>query len=217
MLRHRIRQERKLSKCYVKAMNVKIHNGAPLTEEAIPFIRHQILQRHAKVYRPRPEKLPPWHEINHEMNWIDKSIDYCYHLPRCPKALQGQLRNKIERYVRAGWWSEQTSPQAAPMLCVFKKDGKSLRTVFDCRKRNDNTVKDAMPFPDQERIRHDVVRAKYRSKLDMSEAFEQVRVVEKDIWKTVFATTLGTYVSHVMQQGNTNAPAMFQRLMTCIF
>jgi hypothetical protein len=211
------RQRKRLTDDYVRSMNVKVRNGVSLTEEAIPFIRHRILHRHSKVYGPRPEKLPPWREVNHEMNWTDESINYRYHLPRCPEALQDQLRDKIDRYVRAGWWSEQTSPQAAPMLCVFKKDGKSLRTVFDCRKRNDNTVKDVTPFPDQERIRHDVARAKYRSKLDMSEAFEQVRVVEKDIWKTAFATTQGTYVSHVMQQGDTNAPATFQRLMTCIF
>jgi hypothetical protein len=32
-----------------------------------------------------------------------------------------------------------------------------------------------------------------------------------------FATILGIYVSMVMQQGNCNAPATFQRLMTAIF
>ena len=46
-------------------------------------------------------------------------------------------------------------PQAAPMLCIPKKTGK-LRMVIDCRKRNDNTVKDVTPFPDQDQIWMDV-------------------------------------------------------------
>ena len=90
--------------------------------------------------------------------------------------------------------------QAAPLLCVPKKSGK-LRTVVDARKRNDNTFKDVTPFPDQDQIRMDVARAKYRTKIDMSDAYEQIRIEPSDIWKTAFATILGTFVSHVMQQG----------------
>ena len=38
----------------------------------------------------------------------------------------------------------------------------------------------------------------------------------ENIDKTVFATIAGTYASNVVQQGNCNAPATFQRLMTSI-
>ena len=65
--------------------------------------------------------------------------------------------------------------QAAPLLCIPKKDGK-LRTVVDTQQRNDNTVKDVTPLPDQEVIREDVARAKYRSKIDLTDAYEQVHV-----------------------------------------
>ncbi len=102
------------------------------------------------------------------------------------------------------------------MLCLPKKDG-SLRTVFDCRQRNDNTIHDVSPFPDQEQIRMDVARAKYRSKIDLSDAYEQVRIVPEDVWKTAFSTVYGTMLSQVMQQGDCNAPSTFQRLMTHIF
>jgi hypothetical protein len=141
---------------------------------------------------------------------------YKYHLPRCPDALKTQLSDKIQRYTNAGWWEETNVPQAAPMLCMPKKSGK-LRTVIDGRKQNDNTVKDVTPFPDQEEIRNDVARAKYRSKIDMSDAYEQIRVEPNDVWKTAFSTVYGTFVSHTMQQGDCNAPATFQRLMTAIF
>ncbi|GJE94878.1 hypothetical protein PsYK624_110540 [Phanerochaete sordida] len=123
---------------------------------------------------------------------------------------------KIQRYTRAHWWKPATVPQAAPMLCIPKKDG-GLRTVVDCRRRNDNTVKDVTPFPDQEQIRMDVARAPFRSKIDLLDAYEQIRVEPDDVGKTAFATVYGTMLSNVMQQGDCNGPATFQRLMTHVF
>lgn len=102
------------------------------------------------------------------------------------------------------------------MLCIPKKDG-GLRTVIDCRKRNDNTVKDVTPFPDQEQIRMDVARAPFRSKIDLSDAYEQIRIEPDDVRKTAFATVYGTMLSNVLQQGDCNGPATFQRLMTNVF
>jgi hypothetical protein len=102
------------------------------------------------------------------------------------------------------------------MLCIHKKD-KHLCTVVDARQRNDNTVKDVTPLPDQEVIREDMARAKIQSKIDLSDTYEQVRIRTQDVDKTVFATITGTYVSLIMQQGDCNAPATFQQLMTSIF
>ncbi|KAG6881054.1 hypothetical protein C0992_001986, partial [Termitomyces sp. T32_za158] len=62
--------------------------------------------------------------------------------------------------------------QAAPLLCIPKKDG-TLRTALDAQQRNDNTVKDVTPLPDQEVIRKDVMKAKYRSKIDLTDAYKQ--------------------------------------------
>ena len=89
--------------------------------------------------------------------------------------------------------------------------------VFDLRQQNDNTEKDVSPFPDQDTIRHDVARAPFRSKLDMSKAYEQICVRPEDIPKTAFTTIFGMFVSLVKQQGECNAPSTFQRLMTAVF
>ena len=51
----------------------------------------------------------------------------------------------------------------------------------------------------------------------MLNAYEQIRVEPKDVWKTVFATIYGIFMSHTIQQGDCNAPATFQWLMTIIF
>ena len=85
------------------------------------------------------------------------------------------------------------------------------------RQCNDNTIKDVTPLPDQEVIREDVARAKYRSKIDLTDAYEQVHIRNEDGPKTVFASIMGTFTSNIMQIGDCNAPATFQRLMTSIF
>jgi hypothetical protein len=56
-----------------------------------------------------------------------------------------------------------------------------------------------MPLPDQEVIREDIACAKIRSKIDLADAYEQVRVEPNDVPKTLFATIMGTYHSNVVQ------------------
>ena len=198
------------------AMDANI-NELKKGDEDLPELRKKWVEAAANILTGAPAHLPPLQEVNHKIPIIDENKRYNYHLPRCPESIKTQLIDKIQTYKNAGWWEETNVSQAAPMLCVFKKDGVKLCTVIDGRKCNDNTEKDVTPFPDQEQISHDVARAKYQSKIDMSNAYEQIRVEPKDVWKTVFATIYGTFVSHTMQQGDCNAPATFQRLMTVIF
>ena len=186
-----------------------------LTEEDIPRLREQWFSKCADMMGGVPPKMPPLRAVNHHIPLVNPDKQHTYHLPRCPDALKPQLMDKIRTYEDAKWWVRASVPQAAPMLCIPKKNGK-LRTVVDCRKRNDNTVKDVTPFPDQDQIRMDVARAKIRSKIDMANAYEQVRVDPADVVSTAFATVYGTFLSNVMQQGDCNAPATFQRLMTTI-
>ena len=62
-----------------------------------------------------------------------------------------------------------------------------------------------------------IAHALYRSKLAMSEAYEQICVRPEDVPKMAFATIFGTFMSLVMQQGDCNVPSTFQRLMTAVF
>jgi hypothetical protein len=202
--------------------NLKVNKGKRRAEEMPPerdeysHLRDRWREEYADILDGTRSQLPPWREVNHEIHLIDESKRYTYHLPRCPNSLRDEFHEKVNRYVSAGWWEPKPVNQAAPMLCIHKKD-KHLRTVIDARQRNDNTIKDVTPLPDQEVIREDVARAKIRSKIDLSDAYEQVRVRTEDIDKTAFATIAGTFISHIMQQGDCNAPATFQRMMTSIF
>ncbi|KAF8576998.1 hypothetical protein K439DRAFT_1275008, partial [Ramaria rubella] len=115
--------------------------------------------------------LPPSREINHEIKFTDETKQFYYRLPKCPE---------FARYPTAGWWVSASVRSAAPALCILEKNGK-LRTAIDLHLRTDNTVKDITPFPDQNMIWHNVACAAYQSKLDMSDAYKQIRIVEEDI------------------------------------
>ena len=80
------------------------------------------------------------------------------------------------------------------MLCIPKKNS-TLRTVFDLQQQNENMWKDVTPFPDQDAIRHDIVRAKFKSKLDMTEAYEQMCIRPEDVRKMTFSTIFGMFQS----------------------
>ena len=166
-----------------------------------------------------PDGLPRLRVVNHEIKLIDENKYIPHRRPRCAEALYPLLQQKIDDYVHKGLW-EKVAVEAAPPLLALPKpkaDGLKLRAVVDKRSVNDNTVKDLTPFPDQNLIRRDFARAKFRSKLDMTDAYEQVRVVPEHINRTAFATPMGCFISKVLQQGDCNAPATFQRLMSTIF
>ena len=163
-----------------------------------------------------PPKVPPFRQINHKINIIDPNKQINYQIPKCPDALKEDLAENISRYTSSGWWVPAMVCQAIPMLCVLKKNGK-LQTVFDLHQQNNNMEKDVSPFLDQDTIRHDIARAPFRSKLDMSEAYEEIRVRPEAIPKTAFATIFGMFVSLVMQQGDCNVPSTFQRMMMGVF
>jgi hypothetical protein len=187
-----------------------------LTEDDIPELRAKWLQSCQDIMNRVLEELPLMCGVNHHILLIDENKWYHYHLPQCPDSMKVQLMEKITHYTWAGWWESVQTDQAAPMLCIPKKS-RLLCTTIDARKQNDNTIKDVTLFPDQDQIRLDVVRVKIWSKIDFSDAYEQIRTVSEDIHKSAFATIYGTYVSHMMQVGDCNAPTTFQHVMMMIF
>ena len=164
------------------------------TRSDIPQLREEITEKHSDLLGPLPLKLPPFREVSHKIPLIDEEKQLKHKLPKCPEAFHSELVQKIKRYTTAGWWVPAAAKQATPMLCIPKKNS-TLRTVFDLRQQNKNTWKNVTPFPDQDAIRHDIARATFRSKLDMTEAYEQTRIRPEDVGKTTFSTIFGTFQS----------------------
>ena len=102
------------------------------------------------------------------------------------------------------------------MFVQAKPDGR-IRPLVDLRFRNQNTEADHSQIPNQQTILNAVARGKFRSKIDLSDAYFQTRVHPDDVKYNTIKTPFGSFTSEVMMQGDMNVPATFVRVMEDLF
>ncbi|KAJ9514787.1 hypothetical protein QJQ45_028458, partial [Haematococcus lacustris] len=161
-----------------------------------------LVQQYPSVF---PKELPAVQDMPR------RSVDHTIHLTgpapsprpiyRMSQPELDQLKKQLDDLLAKGFIRPSTSPFAAPVLFVRKKDG-SLRLCVDFRALNQQTLKN---------------RAHVFSKIDLRSGYHQIRVAEEDIPKTAFRTRYGHYEFTVLPFGLCNAPATFQQLMNDVF
>jgi hypothetical protein len=123
-----------------------------------------------------------------------------------------ELKKQIDELSEKGYIRPSTSPWAAPVLFVEKKDG-TKRMCIDYRALNKVTIKNKYPLPRIEDLFDQLRGASVFSKIDLRSGYHQLRIRPSDIPKTTFITKYGLYEFTVMSFGLTNAPAFFMNLM----
>ncbi|XP_071491677.1 uncharacterized protein [Diadema antillarum] len=129
-----------------------------------------------------------------------------------PQSMKETIQEEVNTMLDMKVIEPSTSPYAAPVVLVPKKDGK-VRFCVDYRKLNSVTVIDNEPIPNVEEIMSEIGEAKYFSKIDLSKGYWQIPVDERDREKTAFVTPEGQYQFRVLPFGMVNAPAVFTRMM----
>ncbi|KAL6485896.1 hypothetical protein MHYP_G00052880 [Metynnis hypsauchen] len=125
------------------------------------------------------------------------------------------MQSEVDYLVKHKLAVPSSSPWSSPCILVPKPDG-TFRFYTDYRKVNSVTVPDSFPLPRIEDCVDCVGNAQYVTKLDLLKGYWQVPLTEHASVISAFVTPDSFMQYSVMAFGMRNAPAAFQRLMSCV-
>jgi hypothetical protein len=101
-----------------------------------------------------------------------------------------ELRKQIDELLEKGYIRPSTSPWAAPVLFVEKKDG-TKRMHIDYSSLNEVSIKNKYPLPRIKDLFDQLRGASVFSKIDLRSGYHQLRIRSPDIPKIAFITKYG--------------------------
>jgi len=163
-----------------------------------------------------PEELPLVPKIMHRISLIDPTKRLKTPTFKAPQPLMPKYKGWINEEMNAGILHRTSVPAGASMFVEAKSDGR-IRPLASLRFRSGSTRADHTQIPEQNTIFNAVPRGRFRSKIDLSDAYIQTRVHPDDVKYNTIKTPCGGFTSQGMMQGDMNAPRTLVRTMDDLF
>ena len=156
--------------------------------------------------------------MNHKITLKDSELNnYRNEYRLIPESKLSHLSKWLNEWKKNDIAVQGSIPYTAPIFDVPKKMTGEIHWVIDLNERNKYTIRDYAPIPNQPIISDYVVSHPFRLKIDMSNAYYQVRVEPEDeIENSITAGEFGAWQIKVKLQGDCNAPAIMMRIMNTI-
>ncbi len=167
-------------------------------------------------------RLPPLRpKLNHHIRWR-KDADPSklpHQIIPIPHKFINQYKANLDRWDKAGIAEIAEGIYSVPMFTTVKPhtNPPQPRFVTNLRARNKMILPDHTPIPNQDNIREDAARAKFKTLIDMKDFYFQIRVDPGSEDYNVISTPFGCRKIRVMLMGDCNAPATCMRIMHTIF
>ncbi|KAI7942855.1 hypothetical protein MJO29_012699 [Puccinia striiformis f. sp. tritici] len=178
-------------------------------EELVPKRFHGYLNMFRKI---GAQRLPPHRKYDFRVELIPGAQPQTSRIIPLSPAENQALETLVNEGLEHGTIRRTTSPWAAPVLFTGKKDD-NLRPCFDYRKLNAVTVKNKYPLPLTMDLVDSLLDADQFTKLDLRNAYGNLRVAEGDEEKLAFICRAGQFAPLTMPFGPTGAPGYFQYFM----
>ena len=148
--------------------------------------------------------------------YVDPSATPRFH-PACsvPYALRDRVDKELQRLQEEGTLEPvEFAEWGAPIVAVLKRDGNSIRICGDFSITVNPVSKlDRYPIPRVEDLFARLNKGKYFSKLDLSQAYQQVPLDEDSKQYVVINTQRGLFRYTRLPFGISSAPGIFQRVI----
>lgn len=177
---------------------------------------HSLLNQFSDVFK-EPKGLPPSRaQVDHKINLKEGTNAINMRPYRYSTVQKTVIEELVQELLEQGVIRQSTSPFAAPIVLVKKKDG-GWRMCIDYWNLNKATIKDKFPIPIIEELLDELHGSSYSFKIDLKSGYHQIWVHPTDVYKTDFKTHFGHFEYLVMPFGLTSAPSTFQSLMNHLF
>ena len=132
-----------------------------------------------------------------------------------PYAYREKVESELERLIREGILEPiQYANWASPIVTVMKSDGKSIRICRDFKQTVNPVAKmDCYPIPKVEDLFATLAGGKQFTKLDLSQAYQQVPLDEASKEYVTINTQKGLFRYTRLPFGISVAPGIFKRVM----